>query len=129
MERKRERKFGVAQAFPSALALVDGWLAAFSQSAAPAPIDPNGRIDSREGKGGTLHTLRLLECERRVVVWCGLSNPRLLFCFFFFLFSKRFVFIFLFYFQRMKAGKCPTDELSLTNCAIVSPQDFNDTVK
>ncbi|EFX83007.1 hypothetical protein DAPPUDRAFT_240520 [Daphnia pulex] len=30
---------------------------------------------------------------------------------------------------RMKAGKCPTDELSLTNCAVVNPQDFNDSVK
>ncbi|EFX71294.1 hypothetical protein DAPPUDRAFT_60285 [Daphnia pulex] len=29
----------------------------------------------------------------------------------------------------MKAGKCPTDELSLTNCAVVNPQDFNDSVK
>jgi len=24
----------------------------------------------------------------------------------------------------MKAGKCPTDELSVTNCAIVNPADF-----
>uniref|UniRef100_A0A0P5LEC9 Vesicle-fusing ATPase n=1 Tax=Daphnia magna TaxID=35525 RepID=A0A0P5LEC9_9CRUS len=31
--------------------------------------------------------------------------------------------------MRMKAGKCPTDELSLTNCAVVNPQDFNDSVK
>ena len=31
--------------------------------------------------------------------------------------------------QRMKAGKCPSDELSLTNCAVVNPQDFNDSVK
>ncbi|XP_046636023.1 vesicle-fusing ATPase 1-like [Daphnia pulicaria] len=31
--------------------------------------------------------------------------------------------------MRMKAGKCLTDELSLTNCAVVNPQDFNDSVK
>ncbi|KZS12965.1 Vesicle-fusing ATPase [Daphnia magna] len=31
--------------------------------------------------------------------------------------------------MRMKAGKCPSDELSLTNCAVVNPQDFNDSVK
>lgn len=31
--------------------------------------------------------------------------------------------------MRMKAGKCPTDELSLTNCAVVSPKDFNDQTK
>ncbi|XP_046439746.1 vesicle-fusing ATPase 1-like isoform X2 [Daphnia pulex] len=31
--------------------------------------------------------------------------------------------------MRMKSGKCPTDELSLTNCAVVNPQDFNDSVK
>jgi hypothetical protein len=29
----------------------------------------------------------------------------------------------------MKAGKCPTNEDSLTNCAFVNPQDFNDSVK
>jgi len=29
----------------------------------------------------------------------------------------------------MKAGKCPSDEMSLTNCAIVSPMDFPDSVK
>jgi len=25
----------------------------------------------------------------------------------------------------MKVAKCPTDELSLTNCAVVSEQDFD----
>lgn len=29
-----------------------------------------------------------------------------------------------FYLQRMKASKCPTDELSLKNRAIVHPSDF-----
>lgn len=29
----------------------------------------------------------------------------------------------------MKATKCPTDELSLTNRAIVSPADFTDDIK
>ncbi|EFX63976.1 hypothetical protein DAPPUDRAFT_118650 [Daphnia pulex] len=29
---------------------------------------------------------------------------------------------------RMIAGKCPTKELSYTNCAMVNPQDFNDSV-
>lgn len=29
----------------------------------------------------------------------------------------------------MKASKCPTDELSLTNRAIVNPQDFPDEVQ
>jgi len=27
--------------------------------------------------------------------------------------------------QVMKVAKCPTDELSLTNCAVVSEQDFD----
>ncbi|XP_058800718.1 vesicle-fusing ATPase 1-like [Phymastichus coffea] len=31
--------------------------------------------------------------------------------------------------MRMRAGKCPTDELSLTNCAIVNRADFGDDVK
>lgn len=31
--------------------------------------------------------------------------------------------------QNMKATKCPTDELSLTNRAIVSPSDFTDDIK
>lgn len=31
--------------------------------------------------------------------------------------------------QRMKATKCPTDELSLKNAAIVSPYDFSDDIK
>ena len=29
------------------------------------------------------------------------------------------------YVQAMKVAKCPTDELSLTNCAVVSEQDFD----
>jgi len=29
------------------------------------------------------------------------------------------------YVQMMKVAKCPTDELSLTNCAVVSEQDFD----
>lgn len=33
------------------------------------------------------------------------------------------------YLQRMKAGRCPTDDLSLTNCAIVNKDDFGDDVK
>lgn len=31
--------------------------------------------------------------------------------------------------QRMKAGRCPTDELSLTNCAVANKDDFADDVK
>lgn len=31
--------------------------------------------------------------------------------------------------QRMKASRCPTDELSLTNCAVVNKDDFPDDVK
>ncbi|KDR16531.1 Vesicle-fusing ATPase 1, partial [Zootermopsis nevadensis] len=31
--------------------------------------------------------------------------------------------------QRMKASRCPTDELSLTNCAVVNQGDFPDDVK
>ena len=27
--------------------------------------------------------------------------------------------------QQMKVAKCPTDELSLTNCAVVNEQDFD----
>ncbi|KAF7987816.1 hypothetical protein HCN44_003679 [Aphidius gifuensis] len=30
---------------------------------------------------------------------------------------------------RMKAVKCPTDELSLTNCAVLNPNDFPENVK
>ncbi|KAK3930674.1 Vesicle-fusing ATPase 1 [Frankliniella fusca] len=30
---------------------------------------------------------------------------------------------------RMKAGKCPTDELSFTNCAVTNKDDFPDDVK
>lgn len=29
--------------------------------------------------------------------------------------------------QVMKVAKCPTDELSLTNCAVVNDQDFDVT--
>lgn len=29
----------------------------------------------------------------------------------------------------MKASRCPTDELSLTNCAVVNKDDFPDDVK
>lgn len=29
----------------------------------------------------------------------------------------------------MKAGRCPTDDLSLTNCVIVNKDDFGDDVK
>ncbi|EFX83078.1 hypothetical protein DAPPUDRAFT_240596 [Daphnia pulex] len=29
----------------------------------------------------------------------------------------------------MKAAKCPKEELSLTDCAFVNPEDFNDSVK
>ena len=32
-------------------------------------------------------------------------------------------------FQRMKAIKCPTDELSISNCAVINPNDFPDNVK
>ncbi|XP_011860256.1 PREDICTED: vesicle-fusing ATPase 1-like [Vollenhovia emeryi] len=31
--------------------------------------------------------------------------------------------------MRMKAVKCPTDELSLSNCAIINPDDFPDDVR
>ncbi|KDR10451.1 Vesicle-fusing ATPase 1 [Zootermopsis nevadensis] len=31
--------------------------------------------------------------------------------------------------MRMKASRCPTDELSLTNCAVVNQVDFPDDVK
>ncbi|PNF26292.1 Vesicle-fusing ATPase 1 [Cryptotermes secundus] len=31
--------------------------------------------------------------------------------------------------MRMKASRCPTDELSLTNCAVVNKDDFPDDVK
>ncbi|XP_014218875.1 vesicle-fusing ATPase 2-like [Copidosoma floridanum] len=31
--------------------------------------------------------------------------------------------------MRMRADRCPTDELSLTNCAIVHPSDFTDDVR
>ncbi|GFG30720.1 hypothetical protein Cfor_11558 [Coptotermes formosanus] len=31
--------------------------------------------------------------------------------------------------KRMKASRCPTDELSLTNCAVVNKDDFQDEVK
>ena len=31
--------------------------------------------------------------------------------------------------QRMKASRCPTDELSLSNCAVVNKEDFPDDVK
>lgn len=36
-----------------------------------------------------------------------------------------FICLIFFYSQKMKAGKCPTDALSLTNCAIVCPTDFD----
>ena len=29
----------------------------------------------------------------------------------------------------MKAVRCPTDELSITNCAIINPDDFPDDVR
>lgn len=29
----------------------------------------------------------------------------------------------------MKAAKCPSDELAITNCALVNPDDFNSDVK
>lgn len=45
-----------------------------------------------------------------------------------YIFQLCFICIF-FLLQRMKAGKCPSDELSLTNCAVVNPQDFTDSVK
>lgn len=35
----------------------------------------------------------------------------------------------LMYCTRMKAGKCPTDELSFSNCAVTSQSDFPDDVK
>lgn len=31
--------------------------------------------------------------------------------------------------QRMKAGRCPTDELTRTNCAVANKDDFPDDVK
>lgn len=31
--------------------------------------------------------------------------------------------------QRMKAAKCPSDELAITNCALVNPDDFHSDVK
>ena len=31
--------------------------------------------------------------------------------------------------QAMKVAKCPSEELSLTNCVIVSEQDFGKKVK
>lgn len=37
--------------------------------------------------------------------------------------------LYFFYLQRMKAVKCPTDELSLTNKAIVNDIDFDDSTK
>lgn len=29
----------------------------------------------------------------------------------------------------MKAVRCPTDELSITNCAIINPDDFSDDIR
>lgn len=34
-----------------------------------------------------------------------------------------------FYLQRMKAAKCPSDELAITNCALINPDDFPSDVK
>lgn len=31
--------------------------------------------------------------------------------------------------QRMKAAKCPSDELAITNCALINPDDFPSDVK
>lgn len=31
--------------------------------------------------------------------------------------------------QRMKAVKCPSDELAITNCALVNPDDFPSDTK
>lgn len=31
--------------------------------------------------------------------------------------------------QRMKAVKCPSDELAITNCALVNPEDFPSDTK
>ncbi|KAF9814956.1 hypothetical protein SFRURICE_008767 [Spodoptera frugiperda] len=31
--------------------------------------------------------------------------------------------------MRMKAAKCPSDELAITNCALINPDDFNSDVK
>ncbi|XP_043266425.1 vesicle-fusing ATPase 1-like [Venturia canescens] len=31
--------------------------------------------------------------------------------------------------MRMKATRCPTDELSISNCAVINPDDFPDNVK
>ena len=30
---------------------------------------------------------------------------------------------------KAKASKCPTDDLSLTNCVVVNPTDFQETVQ